>query len=62
MCRDRCKIICSAGKKYLADLSPDEKTIIPHYRVVDRMWDVYFWVDDVELIYRELESRGATID
>ncbi|QQE12637.1 bleomycin resistance protein [Planctomycetota bacterium] len=52
--RDGCSIMLSQ--------TPDEKAIVPHYRVVDRMWDVYFWVDDVELIYRELETRNATID
>ncbi len=40
----------------------DPKHIVPHYKVVPNMWNVYFWVDDVEAIYAELKERGATID
>jgi catechol 2,3-dioxygenase-like lactoylglutathione lyase family enzyme len=40
----------------------DARHIVPHYKVVPNMWNVYFWVDDVEVIYRELTGRGATID
>ena len=40
----------------------DPKHIVPHYRVVANMWNIYFWVDDVEAIYAELKDRGATID
>jgi len=40
----------------------DPKHIIPHYKVVPKMWNIYFLVDDVEAIYAELKERGATID
>lgn len=40
----------------------DPKQVVPHYTVVANMWNVYFWVDDVEEIYAELKGRGATID
>jgi len=40
----------------------DPKFIIPHYKVVERMWNVYFWVNDADALYAELKSRGATID
>ncbi len=40
----------------------DPKHIVPHYKVVPNMWNVYFWVDDVEAIYAELKEQGATID
>lgn len=36
--------------------------LVPNWRIVDGMWDVYFWVDDVDAIYQELKGRGATID
>jgi predicted enzyme related to lactoylglutathione lyase len=36
--------------------------IRPHWKVVDKMWNVYFWVDDADAIYAELQDRGATID
>src|SRR5215217_2585834 len=34
----------------------------PHWRVVEKMWDVYFWVDDAEAIYAEFQNSGAIID
>ncbi len=40
----------------------DRKYIVPHYRAAENLWNVYFWVDDVEALYTELNSRGATID
>lgn len=36
--------------------------IIPNWKVVRNLWDIYFWVDDVEKLYIELQERGATID
>ncbi len=40
----------------------DSKFIVPHYKVVEKMWNIYFWVDNVETLYKELKERGATID
>ncbi len=40
----------------------DPKKIVPHFKLVEKMWNVYFWVDDVEAIYREFKEKGATID
>lgn len=37
-------------------------TSVPHWKVVDKMWNIYFWVDDVETIYAELQNSGAIID
>ena len=40
----------------------DEDAIRPHYKVVESMWNVYFWVNDADAMYRELKERGASID
>lgn len=40
----------------------DVKFIVPHYKVVEKMWDVYFWVNDAQALYDELKQRGAIID
>lgn len=40
----------------------DENKIIPNWKIVDKMWNAYFWVDDVESLYKEFIERGATID
>lgn len=36
--------------------------IRPNWTIVDKMWNVYFWVDDAVALYAELQQRGATID
>jgi len=36
--------------------------IKPHWKIVEKVWNVYFWVNDVELIYNEFIKSGATID
>ena len=40
----------------------DPKFIVPHYKAVEKLWNIYFWVNDVETLYQELKERGATID
>ncbi len=36
--------------------------IRPNWKIVNKMWNVYFWVDDAEAMYKELKASGATID
>ena len=40
----------------------DPKSIVPHYEVVEKMWNVYFWVNDADAMYEELKGRGVRID
>lgn len=40
----------------------DPKAIVPHYKVVENLWNAYFWVDDAAALYAELKARGAIID
>ena len=42
--------------------APDDHTIVPHWKVVDKMWNAYFWVDDAKEIYEEFVASGAKID
>jgi hypothetical protein len=37
-------------------------TIVPYWKIVDKMWNIYFWVDDVETLYADFIKRGAIID
>ena len=37
-------------------------TIIPYWQIVEKMWNVYFWVDDADAIYAEFIKSGAIID
>jgi uncharacterized glyoxalase superfamily protein PhnB len=41
---------------------PDRSAIIPRRDVSSNLWDMYFWVDDAEALYREFQGRGAKID
>ena len=50
------------GHTVMLSQAPPDAALVPHWRVVDKMWDAYFWVDDVDAIYEELRGRGATID
>ena len=40
----------------------DSPRIVPHWQIVERMWDAYVRVDDVDAIYAEVWQRGAAID
>ena len=40
----------------------DDKHIVPHWTVSAGLWDMYFWVDDVDALYLEFVERGAKID
>lgn len=46
----------------LMALCDDAERIVPNWRIVDKVWNVYIRVDDVEAIYAELKERGAPID
>jgi uncharacterized glyoxalase superfamily protein PhnB len=39
----------------------DANHVVPH-ATTDGIWNVYFWVNDVESLYQEFVARGATID
>ena len=42
--------------------APSDYTIVPHWKVNDKLWNIYYWVDDVEKIYQEMKAAGAMID
>ena len=42
--------------------APAGARLVPHWQVVDKMWNVYFWCDDVEALHAEFVRRGARID
>ena len=43
-------------------LCPDSTRIVPNWRIVDKVWNAYIRVDDVESVYAEVQQRGAAID
>jgi uncharacterized glyoxalase superfamily protein PhnB len=42
--------------------APAEHTEVPHWKIIEKMWNVYFWVDDADAIYAEFQNSGAIID
>ncbi|MCC5848819.1 MAG: VOC family protein [Verrucomicrobia bacterium] len=40
----------------------DPKHVVPHWTVSDKLWNIYFWVSDVDALHAEFVSRGAKID
>ena len=47
---------------FLLALAGDAEQIVPHWKIVDKMWDAYIRVDDVDAVYAEVQGRGAGID
>lgn len=45
----------------LAQVDPSHQ-ITPYWKIRDKMWNAYFWVDDADALHTELQSRGAIID
>jgi catechol 2,3-dioxygenase-like lactoylglutathione lyase family enzyme len=39
----------------------DPSLIVPRHKVEPYIWDIYYWVDDVETLFQEVRVRGATI-
>ena len=40
----------------------DERSIVPRSSVSPGLWDAYFWTDDADALFQELEANGATVD
>ena len=40
----------------------DPKHVVPHWTVADKLWNIYFWVNDVDALHAEFVQRGAAID
>lgn len=42
--------------------APADYEIVPYWKVNDQLWNIYYWVDDVETLYQEMKAAGARID
>ena len=52
--RDACFLMLSQA--------PADHEIVPNWKIVDKMWNAYFWVDDAKALYEEFQASGARID
>ena len=50
------------GVTILLALADEPERLVPHWHIVDNMWNAYIRVDDVDAIYAEVQERGAGID
>jgi predicted enzyme related to lactoylglutathione lyase len=46
----------------LLALAADAERLVPHWQIVENMWNAYIRVDDVDAVYAEVQARGAGID
>jgi predicted enzyme related to lactoylglutathione lyase len=46
----------------LMALCSEPDKIVPNWKIVDKIWNVYIRVDDVDKIYTEVQECGAPID
>ena len=47
---------------YLMLAAADPAQIVPFWRIRDKMWNAYFWVDDADALYAEMKAAGARMD
>jgi len=40
----------------------DPGKIVPYWKIRDKMWNAYFWVDDADGLYAEMKAKGAKMD
>lgn len=50
------------GLHLMLSQAPKTTAIVPHWKINRGIWNVYFWVDDVDALFAEFKQRGATID
>ena len=42
--------------------APTDAKLVPNWHVVDKIWNAYVRLDDVDAFYAEVQSRGCPID
>ena len=40
----------------------DVSQLKPFWKIHDKMWNAYFWVDDADALYTEMKAAGAKMD
>lgn len=50
------------GMFLMLNQAPRDHVIVPNWQVNDNIWNVYFWVSDVDALLAEFRNRGARID
>ena len=42
--------------------APADHSIVPYWKINDKLWNAYFWVDDARALYDEFVAAGMPID
>jgi uncharacterized glyoxalase superfamily protein PhnB len=50
------------GLHLMLSRAPSGTVLTPHWQVNRGIWNVYFWVNDVDALFAEFTQRGAKID
>ena len=50
------------GLRLMLNQAPSGTSIVPYWKVDAGIWNVYYWVDDVDALFAEFNARGAKID
>lgn len=50
------------GHTLMLSQAPANAKLLPHWRIVNQMWNVYIWVENVDALYTEFKKSGAIID
>lgn len=53
---------CRDGMTVMLSQVDPAATITPYWKINDKLWNAYFWVDDVEALFAEFKANGARID
>jgi len=40
----------------------DSERLVPHWHIVEKMWNAYIRVENVDALYAEVQGRGTEID
>ncbi|MGI9400074.1 MAG: VOC family protein [Rhizobiaceae bacterium] len=41
---------------------PADHEIVPYWKIKDKLWNAYFWIDDAKSMFEEFSKAGAKID
>jgi len=50
------------GMYVMLQQAEDPRQVVPHWTLLPKLANIYFWVSDVEGLYGELMARGAILD
>lgn len=55
-------ILMRDGMHVMLDQAPATHAITPNWKIDPNIWNIYFWVEGVDALYKELKDRRAQID